>query len=171
MLRPFSVEDAGEVQKLAGVREIADTTLNVPHPYKDGMAEAWIKTHATGFAEGKLVAYAITDRDAGDLLGAISLVLQPAHLLAELGYWIGVPFWGRGYATEAAARLMDYGFSDLNLNRIEAHHLVKNPASGRVMQKLGMHYEGTFRQKVWKRDRFEDVAMYGLLAAEWRQGN
>lgn len=167
-LRPFSVADAADVQRLAGAREIADTTLNVPHPYEVGMAEAWIKTHAARFAEGKLVAYAITGLDNGDLLGAVSLVPQPAHCSAELGYWIGVPFWGRGYATEAAGRLMDYGFSDLGLNRIEAHHLARNPASGRVMQKLGMRYEGTLRQKVRKWGRFEDVAMYGLLAAEWR---
>lgn len=62
---------------------------------------------------------------------------------------------------------MEYGFSDLGLNRIEAHHLVRNPASGRVMQKLGMRYEGTLRQKVRKWNRFEDIALYGLLAAEW----
>lgn len=134
------------------------------------MAEAWIKTHAAGFAEGKLVAYAIAGRDADNLLGAVSLNSQPAHLSAELGYWVGVPFWGRGYATEAAARLLHYGFSDWGLNRIEAHHLVRNPASGRVMQKLGMQYEGTLRQKVRKWGRFEDVAIYGLLANEWREG-
>lgn len=103
-LRPFSIEDAPDVQRLAGAREIADTTLNVPHPYADGMAAAWIETHSVRFAEGKLAAYAITDRDTGGLLGAISLVLQPTHALAELGYWIGVPYWGCGYVTEAAAR-------------------------------------------------------------------
>lgn len=115
------------------------------------------------------MTYAVTDRDDGNLLGAVGLVLQPAHLSAELGYWIGVPYWGRGYATEAAARVMEYGFSALGLNRIEAHHLAGNPASGRVMRKLGMRYEGTLRQKVRKWGRFEDVVMYGLLAAEWRQ--
>ena len=57
---------------------------------------------------------------------------------AELGYWIGVPWWNRGYATEAGRALLDFGFGTLGLHRIMAHHMMRNPASGRVMQKLGM---------------------------------
>lgn len=167
LLRPFSPDDAAAVQHLAGAREIADTTLNVPHPYPDGAAEEWIASHSSAFEAQQLAVYAITTAD--DLLGAVGLVLEPQHSLAELGYWVGTPYWGHGYATEAARALVAFGFAQLELNRIQARHFVRNPSSGRVMQKLGMRFEGILRQAIRKWDRFEDVALYALLASEWRE--
>lgn len=167
ILRPFTPADAPVVQRLAGIWEVADTTLHVPHPYPDGAAEQWIETHAPRFAAGRLAAYAITERKGGHLVGTVSLGIEPTHAVAELGYWIGLPFWGRGYATEASAGLLRFGFEELGINRVQARHFTRNPASGRVMQKLGMTYEGTQRQAVRKWDRFEDLATYALLAAEW----
>lgn len=166
LLRPFALSDAPDVQRLAGAREIADTTLNVPHPYADGMAEEWIGSHEAGYAEGSLAIYAVVHRPAEELLGAVGLVIDPQNALAELGYWIGVLYWGRGYATEAARALIDFGFGQLGLNRIQARHLLRNPASGRVMEKLGMTREGTFRQAVRKWERFEDVALYAMLSSD-----
>jgi [ribosomal protein S5]-alanine N-acetyltransferase len=84
-LRPFSLADAPEVQRLAGDRAIADTTLNVPHPYPDGAAEAWIETHAGGFAAGRQATFAITLRDGGALVGSIGLVIDARSGRAELG--------------------------------------------------------------------------------------
>ena len=166
-LRPFRLEDAATVQRLAGAREIADTTLTVPHPYDDGVAEQWIASHEAAFQAGQLAAYAVTIRDSGELVGTVSLGITPAHALAELGYWIGVPFWGRGYATEAARALVEYGFSELALNRVQSRHYVRNPSSGRVMQKIGMSREGILRQAVRKWGQFEDVVLYSVLASEW----
>jgi RimJ/RimL family protein N-acetyltransferase len=167
ILRPFQLSDAKEVQRLAGVKEIASTTLNIPHPYPDGAAEAWISTHQDTYEAGKGVVYAITYRVVSHLVGAISLMdLSQGHQ-AELGYWIGSPHWNRGYCTEAARALMQFGFERLGLHRIHARHLSRNPASGRVMQKLGMQYEGKRRQHVEKWGVFEDLEMYGILKAEW----
>lgn len=92
ILRPFKRSDAGDVQRLAGNRLIADTTLNIPHPYTDVMAEKWISKHAAQFKAGEAAVFAITLRESGALVGAIGLGLQPAHRRAELGYWIGRPF-------------------------------------------------------------------------------
>jgi [ribosomal protein S5]-alanine N-acetyltransferase len=75
--------------------------------------------------------------------------------------------WGCGYATEAVRALVSYGFTELRLNRIQGRHLIRNPASGRVMQKIGMSYEGTFRQSIRKWDLYEDLAMYSILVDEW----
>ena len=166
-LRSFTLADAPSVQRLAGRREIADTTLTIPHPYGDGVAEDWIEAQASGFEGGRLVTCAVTDAGSGQLVGAVGISMDAAHAVAELGYWIGVPFWGRGYATEAARALTGFGFEELQLNRVQARHLVRNPGSGRVMQKLGMRYEGTLRQALKKWGRFEDVAIYAVLAAEW----
>jgi RimJ/RimL family protein N-acetyltransferase len=87
--------------------------------------------------------------------------------IAEIGYWIAVPYWGRGYATEAAAEIVRYGFEERNLQRVFACHFTRNPASGRVLQKAGMKYEGTLRQHVRKWDEYVDVAFYGVLRHEY----
>ncbi|MBM3908343.1 MAG: GNAT family N-acetyltransferase [Gemmatimonadetes bacterium] len=163
VLRPFAPDDASDVQRLAGERAVADTTLAIPHPYPDGGAEQWIATHAPGFAEGKLAIFAITARADGALLGGVGLTINADHAKAELGYWIAVPHWGHGYATEAARAVLDFGFRTLHLHRIHACHFVRNPASGRVMQKAGMRLEGVQRHAVRKWDAFEDLAFYAAL--------
>jgi [ribosomal protein S5]-alanine N-acetyltransferase len=166
VLRPFALSDAPAVQRLAGAREVAASTLNVPHPYPDGAAEEWIRSHAPKFAEGTLAPFALTLRSDRALVGAMGLTIASEHAHAELGYWVGVPFWGQGYATEAARAVIRYGFVDLGLNRVFAHHFTSNPASGRVLAKAGMRYEGELRQHINKWGVFHDVALYGILAAD-----
>jgi RimJ/RimL family protein N-acetyltransferase len=165
LLRPFSLEDAPALQKLVGDKRIASTTLNIPHPYEDGMAASWIQTHEPKWLDGQLAVFAITEPSAG-LVGATSLRIEYDHKRAEAGYWIGVPFWGRGYASEALIALIDFGFNQLDLNRIHASHLTRNPASGRVMVKAGMKYEGRRRQHFLKWGQFEDVETYGILRSD-----
>ncbi len=166
LLRPFTLADAPEVQRLAGNREVASTTLRIPHPYKDGMAEEWIGTHAAKFAQGEGISLAISLRATGLLVGAIGLEIFQEHSKSELGYWIGRDFWGQGLATEAARVLVNYGFQVVGLNRIQAQHLTRNPASGKVMAKVGMRHEGTLRDHRKKWGIFEDVEIYGVLAAD-----
>lgn len=164
VLRPFRLADAAEVQRLAGAREIADTTLTVPHPYPDGAAEEWINTHPAAWTERTAAVLAVTTRESGALVGAVGLALTMADRRGELGYWIGMPWWNRGYATEAGQALLDFGFATLGLHRIMARHLARNPASGRVMQKLGMVQEGVLRHHVLKWGVFEDLVVYAVLA-------
>jgi RimJ/RimL family protein N-acetyltransferase len=168
VLRPFTLDDASEVQRLAGDRAIADTTLAIPHPYPDGAAEQWIATHAPLFAASQLANFAITSRTAPALLGAVGLTIEPEHARAELGYWIAVAHWGCGYATEASRAVLDYGFRTLHLHRIHARHLVRNPASGRVMQKLGMRFDCVQRESVRKWEVLEDLAHYEILRSDWQ---
>ena len=167
-LRPFVPSDAETVRTLAGDYQVADTTLNIPHPYPEGAAEEWISRHPHDWAAGTGVTCAIATAGDGALVGAVGLSLKPRHAQGELGYWVGVPYWGQGYATEAARALVDFGFRTLGLHRVQARHLCRNPASGRVMQKIGMVLEGTLRESVRRWDRFEDVALYAVLAREWR---
>jgi RimJ/RimL family protein N-acetyltransferase len=124
LLRPFTLADALVVQRLAGDRDIASTTLNIPHPYEDGMAEEWISTHQEKFERGEEVIFAIVLRNDGGLIGAIGLVINQQHESAELGYWIGKPCWGNGYCTEAAKAALHYGSTVLGLNRIQPPILV-----------------------------------------------
>ena len=168
ILRPFEMADAKEVQRLAGDRAIADTTLEIPHPYEDGMAETWISTHREKFDAGEMVHFGIILLETRVLIGAMGLIVVQRFERAELGYWIGKPYWRNGYCTEAGRAVLGYGFTVLNLNRIHAHHFQRNPASGRVLQKLGMVHEGYARQHIKKWDNFEDIVLYGILKSEWQ---
>ena len=169
VLRPFTLDDAKQVQKLAGDRQIASTTLNIPHPYEDGMAEVWIGNHEEGYQSGKGVTFAITLKENGELVGAISIMSIVEKHQGELGYWVGVPYWNKGYCTEAARKVLRYGFMEKGLNRIHACHLSRNHASGRVMEKLGMSHEGTRKQHIRKWEVFEDMELRGILRSEWRK--
>ncbi len=166
-MRPFRLSDAPVVQLLAGERDIADTTMNIPHPYGDGMAEEWIVGHKSAYEDGKAITFAIVVRDNDSLVGAIGLRIDRGCNKAELGYWVGKPFWNRGYATEAAIALLAFGFDELQLNRIHAAHLARNPSSGRVMEKSGMLLEGTARKDTMKWGKYEDLVSYGLLREDW----
>ncbi|MBT3289847.1 MAG: GNAT family N-acetyltransferase [Victivallales bacterium] len=168
LLRPFELSDARDVQRLAGDRAIAEMTATIPHPYEDGMAEEWIGTHQERFDAGDLVNFAIVRQDTGELVGAIGLMgLANSSERGEIGYWIGKPDWGHGYCTEAARAAITYGFSVLRLNRIHGRYCKRNPASGRVMAKIGMTYEGCLRQHEKKWGQIEDMVLYGILRAEW----
>lgn len=170
ILRPFRLADAAGVQRLAGDREVASTTLNIPHPYEDGLAEQWIGTHQEEYEQSRGVVFAVVLRSEQVLIGAIGLVINQRYERAELGYWVGKPYWNQGYGTEAARAVLQYGFEVLRLHRIHASHLKRNPASGRVMQKIGMTYEGCSRQHVKKWGVFEDLERYGILKSEHKFG-
>jgi len=161
------MDDAADVQRLAGAREIADTTLSIPHPYEDGMAEQWIANHRAEYEEGTSVIFAVVLRDSLQLIGAIGLAIDRSAEKGDLGYWIGKSFWSQGFCTEAAGAVLDFGFATLGLNRISARHFARNPASGRVMEKIGMTREGTARQDKIKWGNYEDLVLYGILRNEW----
>ena len=169
VLRPFGLDDAAEVQRLAGNKAVADTTANIPHPYQDGMAAECISKHRSAFAEGKTVTLALTLKPYGALIGAISLTDISEGHQAELGYWIGKPYWNHGFCTEAGRAVLRYAFTELALLRVHACHMSRNPASGRVVQKLGMVHEGLRRQHAIRWDRCEDLVLYGILKGEWEE--
>ena len=160
-LRPFVLQDADTVRALAGDYAVYRMTANLPHPYEEGMAERWIATHAHEFYSAGHIVLAITHQQTAALMGCVGLVHKLQYQQAELGYWIGVPFWGQGYATEAVQAVMHYGFEVMQLHKIKARHLAINPASWRVMQKAGMQYEATLRDDIFKDGSFHDVMIYG----------
>jgi len=169
VLRPFTLVDANRVQRLAGDAAIADTTLNIPHPYEDGMAEEWIESHPQQFAEGRAATFAVVLKGAGPglLVGAVGLEITPRFSRGEIGYWIGREYWGQGYCTEAARAVLRYAFEERGLHKVTGSHFARNPASGRVMEKIGMTREGYLREHVRKGDRYEDLVVWGILRSDW----
>ena len=162
-LRPFTLSDAQDVQRLAGDARVADTTIAVPHPYPAGAAQASIATHAEAFAARREITFAIVPRDDAALLGAVSLVdIAGRHARAELGYWVGVPYWGQGYGTEDVQRLIQYAHKSLQLTRITARCMLRNAASARVMAKAGLQREGLLPSHLRVHGVYEDILIYGL---------
>ena len=167
ILRPFTIDDAARVQLLAGERIIAEMTGHIPHPYEAGVAIEWINTHAADWRHGDALTLAITLRESGELIGAVSLTIRSEYKRAELGYWVGIPYWNQGYMTESARAVLQFAFESLRVQRVYAAHFARNPASGRVMQKIGMQYEGTLRKHFVRWDKAEDLIYYGILIDEW----
>jgi ribosomal-protein-alanine N-acetyltransferase len=163
VLRPYVLSDAADLVRLAGTREVAATTLRIPHPYREEDAIGFINEFAAEAEMGTSARFAITLREDGRLCGGVGLRIDKDHNHAELGYWIGVPYWGHGYATEAARVLVEYGFGPLKLRRIYASCVAKNIASARVLQKIEMRYEGCQRQHICKWGEFHDLDLYGMV--------
>ena len=168
LLGGFAVDDAAELARLAGAREIADTTLAIPHPYQLQDALSWIEWQNSDGATVS-VDFAIRLLPRRQLIGSIGLRdIDTHHSQAELGFWIGKDWWGQGYAREAARAVIQFGFESLNLNRICAHHMTRNPASGRVLMAAGMQREGLLRQRVRKWGIYEDVVLYAVVRDDWK---
>ena len=167
VLRAFTLEDAQNIQRLAGERHIAATTSSLPHPYEEGMAEEWINTHQPRLEKGKAIVWAITRKENNSesnttLIGAIDINIDTTENIGELGYWIGKPYWNCGYCSEAAKTVLNYGLDVIKLKSIHAFYLAKNPASGRVMQKIGMKFEQRFPKAVEKWGVLEDIIKYNI---------
>ena len=135
-LRAPRLEDAKTVAVLANDRRIAEKTARIPHPYKMSDAESCITGANKAGGEAVLL---ITLRDE-TIVGACGLLMQ--EQTPELGFWLGVPHWGQGYATEALHAVIDYAFTDLGHEALQAGARVTNPASRRVLEKCGFQWTG-----------------------------
>ena len=167
ILRQLEPGDAAEIQRRIDDVDIARNTLTIPHPYTLADAEQWL---AMQEEKRNDVVFGITLREGGTIAGVIGIVLKPEDDRGEIGYWITREFQGQGLASEAVSAAIDYGFEALGLNRIEAAHFSRNPASGRVMEKCGMRHEGRLRQRHKKWGEYVDCEMYAILRSEWEGG-
>ena len=136
VLRAPRLEDAKTVAALANDRRIAENTARIPHPYKLADAKDWI---ASAGMRAEEPAFLIT-LASGAIVGACGLDLRDDA--PEIGYWLGVPHWGKGYATEAVRALIDHAFTDLDHEALNAGARVTNPASRRLLEKCGFQWTG-----------------------------
>jgi len=167
MLRRWRREDIPALLPLIGAREVAATTLRIPHPYTAEDADKFLEYCDGVWQKREGARFGIFLRDGERLCGGAGLHGMGEHCHAELGYWIGVPFWGQGICTEAAREVVRFGFSELKLHRIHSGLFSNNPASGRVLRKIGFRHEGILRQHICKWGEYVDVELYGLLASEY----
>ena len=170
-LSPIAPHDCAPIQLAAGRLEVADTMISVPFPFRYQDAERYVRTRLGQMRRGRALALVIRTRAAGDFCGLVELrEIDQEHALAELSFWLAVEARGRGYMGEAIGAILHVGFQDLGCNRIGAYHMVRNPASGRVLVRLGFRVEGLLRQRVRKWGVFEDVVALALLRADWLEG-
>ena len=168
LLRELRPDDARAIAVRAGDRKVARFLIAVPTPYPVSLAARWIAGRQGWWPQGRGITLGIARRSEPDeLLGSVSLRRFARDRRAELGYWLGTDAWGRGYATEAAGALVEFGFREMNLQRIYAQVLAGNAASCRVLEKLGMQNEGIRRRHIRKGKQLHDVVLYGILRDEW----
>lgn len=171
ILRPLRVENEEAIYQYVKDYEIAKWTINIPHPYPRDGAISFIKQARGLMEEGLCYELAIILKSNQEIVGVVSFVkVNKTHRNAELGYWVGKPNWNRGIATEAAKRILEFGFNKLGLERIFSKCFFDNLPSRRVMEKIEMEYEGKFRHEVFKENRFIDMTYYSILKEDWKKG-
>lgn len=168
-LRPLERSDISAIQKAAGNREIADTMISLPHPYPANEAERYFARQQAESEAGRSVTFTIEHKAEGWFCGLVELRdIDREHSQGELSFWLAVEAWGQGYMSEVVQAVVRFGFEGLGLNRLYAYHMLRNPASGRVLEKNGFKQEGLLRQRVRKWGQFEDVALWAFLQHEWQ---
>lgn len=167
ILRKPSRKDAEDVYRYASDPEVARYVLWNPHR---SIAETrlFLRDLIRRVRAGLPSSWVVTLRGSGTVIGTMGFVwYSSADRSAELGYSFSREYWNRGYATQALQAVVDAVFTSLPLNRLEAQHDLRNPASGRVMQKCGFRQEGVLRSRILNKGEFVDVALYALLRSEW----
>jgi [ribosomal protein S5]-alanine N-acetyltransferase len=165
IVRNWHTDDIPDLAFLANNRRVARNLRDVfPHPYSERDARAFVKRHTADPASTHFAIEA-EGRLAG-AVGAEPLTGEHCHV-AEIGYWVGEPFWGRGIATEAVSLLVGLAFEQLGVRRLQAAVYGWNGASARVLEKNGFTREGCLRNHVMRFGEVTDQFMYGLLREEW----
>jgi RimJ/RimL family protein N-acetyltransferase len=162
-LRPFRPEDAESIVRYANDRGVwLNLRDRFPHPYTPADAEKWLHLASTLPAGSQ---FAITVGD--NVVGGIGLHMQEDvhRLSAEIGYWLGRPFWGRGIATAAVRAVTAHAFATFDLCRLYAMVFEWNPASRRVLEKAGYTLEGRLRRSIVKDGKIIDAFLYAAIRA------
>lgn len=163
VLRLFQTSDAGTVAKHCNNYNIYKSTMYLPFPYSLDDALSWMEHHYDNFMEDLSYEFAVTDKETGELYGAIGLSNNKHFNQGEIAYWIGEKYWGKGYATEAAQSIVKFAFEEKKLHKVFARYFSSNPASGKVMEKIGMKQEGILKDHIIKDGKYEDLVYYGLI--------
>lgn len=163
VLRLFQKGDAETVVTLCHNYNLYKNTLYLPYPYCVNDALSWIENHYDHFMTDKSYEFAVTDKETGELYGAIALSNNKRFNQGEIAYWIGEPYWGNGYATEAAQSIIRFAFEEKKLHKVFARYFSSNPASGQVMKKIGMEQEGILKEHVIKDGIYKDLVYYGII--------
>jgi RimJ/RimL family protein N-acetyltransferase len=164
-LRAGKLHDAPRLTELLQHPEISDNLAGLPWPYTMEDARNFLGRSASAFTLGNHSW--LIDHPSDGVIGNINLAAHPPRRIGYLGYWLGAPYWGQGLMSEVVARVVQHGFEDLSLDRIEAEHFPHNGASGRVMEKAGLKREGVRKCAFRKGDQVLDLVHFGICRADY----
>ena len=140
-IRPFTAADSAQVQTLLSDARVAQMAGNIAYPYPEHGAQTWIKSHSAQHRSGSAIIRAIAPIKGGQCIGAISIdqISRGLNGSGNLGYWVGVPYWNQGFCEEAGELMLTLATKEYAMGRLVAAHRIDNPASGRVLEKLGFN--------------------------------
>jgi ribosomal-protein-alanine N-acetyltransferase len=166
-LRAIEESDAENIHTALSIRQISDAMISIPYPFSTEESKRYIaqKNHDQ---EGGLACVFVIERASdNNFCGLIEVrEIDQEHAQAELSFWLAIEAWGNGYMGEVVPEVVNYCFRKLELNRLYGYHMIRNPASGRTLEKSGFTKEGVLRQRVQKLGVFEDVALWAILQAD-----
>ena len=159
-----------EYRTLLNDEGVSKWLLRVPFPYRARDGAEFVQRARRSWRSGEALALTIVHGTTGHVIGGIGLHgISWEHRHAEVGYWIGRPHWGLGYASEAVGALLTESFETLHLHRVEAGVFRGNSGSVNVLRKAGFRPEGVRREAFWRRGEWLDDLAFGLTESEWRR--
>lgn len=169
LLRKITAGDAAAIYAYGSDAEVAKYVMWDRHETLAD-SEGFVQFVLQKYAMGDVAPWGIVYKETGALIGTIDFVSwQPAQRVAEIGYVVSRDYWGQGIVTEAAAKLVEFGFTQMDVVRIQARCFAQNIGSARVMEKVGMSYEGTMRQSIFSKGAHQDVKMYAILRDDYEE--
>jgi len=167
-LRKLAMRDASDIFEYSRDPLVAKYVLWEAHR-SIGESRAYLRYMLRKYRMNEPASWGIEHKESGKIIGTIGFMwIQSDNAAAEVGYSLARAHWGQGIMTEALQAVIAYGFNSLRLNRIEAIHEPENPASGAVMRKCGMQFEGRLRQKLCNKGRYADVDLYAILKSDFK---
>lgn len=165
ILNAITSSDIPQIVEYLQDKVYSDFTSNIPYPYRKEDAEYWLQLAEEAFVKRQGFTFAIRNKDK-KLIGAIGLHDEGSDK-AEIGYWIAIPYWNQGYVTEAAKAIVDFGFRELKFNKIFATYFPHNPASGKVLEKIGLKKEAILIQHLKKDGQYYDIPLFSIFRNEY----
>lgn len=169
ILRKMRIEDADDMFEYAGKDSFTKHLLWDTHKSVE-TSKAFIRETISRYGKSTFADFGFEYKENGKFIGSGGFMsVDEANLSAELGYVVSDKYWNRGLATEAAGALLNFAFTVLKLNRVQAMVFEGNDASERVQKKLGMQYEGMMREAVLKNGEFCNIKINSILRADWEK--
>ena len=166
LLRPMHTTDASDMYDYSRRSEVTEYLLWSPHP-SERYTRDYLKYVEKRYAMGEFYDWAVVERESGRMIGTAGFTsFDFSHNGAQIGYVLNPDFHGKGYGTEAASRVLRFGFEELGLHRIEARFMQGNEASLRVMEKLGMRLEGYRRDGMLVKGQYRTIGICAVLSGE-----
>lgn len=171
VLRKITMEDAEDIYDYASDEEVPRYMTWNTHKNIDN-TKAFINFILKRYEMDDAGEWGIILKRTGRLIGCIGFANKDEiNRRAEVGYVLSRKYWGQGIMPEALRRILQFGFEEMGLNRIECCHFLPNERSGRVMQKAGMSFEGIAREKFYKKEKYWDLKQYAIIKADWDKQN